>query len=56
VMNCCKNTADNGIWFPILNDCHNPLEKCIKDAGLVSPGAPGGRLGKRCDGDSCPDQ
>jgi hypothetical protein len=53
-MDCCKNTADDGIWFPGTNDCHNSAERCIKDAGLVYPGAPGGRLGKRCD--SCSDQ
>jgi len=32
--NCCRGKANNGIWFPGLNDCHNPLDKCLEDAGI----------------------
>jgi len=31
---CCRDKANKGVWFPGLNDCHNPLDKCLKDAGI----------------------
>ncbi len=52
IMKCCKNTADKGIWIPPINDCHEAVDDCIRDAGLINPGAPGGRIGKPCD--PCP--
>jgi len=34
---CCEDNANKGIWFPGINDCHNPLDDCLIDAG-VDPG------------------
>jgi RHS repeat-associated protein len=48
VMNCCKRTANNGMWVPGINDCHNAAEFCLRTSGLPSLAAPGGRLGQ-CD-------
>ena len=48
-MKCCRDTADKGVWFPPMNDCHEAINDCMKAAGLKNPGAPGGRLGKPCD-------
>ncbi|GFE81307.1 hypothetical protein GCM10011487_33070 [Steroidobacter agaridevorans] len=53
VMSCCKKNANNGLWFPGFNDCHNAANDCIKSAGLTSPGSPGGRLGAPCSGVGC---
>jgi len=44
IMRCCRETANNGIWFPPANDCHEAADDCIKGAGLKNPGAPGGRV------------
>jgi hypothetical protein len=49
VMKCCQKTADDGIWFPWLNDCHVAADDCLKSKGLKNPGAPGDRLGEPCD-------
>ncbi|MBI5894734.1 MAG: RHS domain-containing protein, partial [Desulfobacterales bacterium] len=49
IMKCCRETADKGIWFPPVNDCHEAVDDCLKNAGLTNPGAPGGRLGNACD-------
>jgi RHS repeat-associated protein len=49
IMKCCKDTADKGPWLPKLNDCHQALDYCLKEAKLDNPGAPGGRMGKPCD-------
>lgn len=55
VMKCCKEHANDGLWVPGINDCHNAANDCITKAGLASPGAPGGRFGSRtkcgCSGD-----
>lgn len=55
IMNCCKNNANNGIWFPWINDCHNTIKKCGSTGGGFPPPGPvpdppGGRLGdpNRC--------
>jgi len=53
VMSCCKKNANNGLWFPGINDCHNAANDCIESAGLKTPGAPGARLGERCRGPGC---
>lgn len=49
IMKCCKDTADNGLWFPVANDCHGAADDCIVGGGLKNPGAPGGRTGPPCD-------
>ncbi|OIO30994.1 MAG: hypothetical protein COS28_01985 [Nitrospirae bacterium CG02_land_8_20_14_3_00_44_33] len=49
IMRCCKETANKGIWFPPVNDCHEAADDCIKGAELKNPGVPGGRVGKPCD-------
>jgi RHS repeat-associated protein len=54
LMNCCKSTADGGLWFPEFNDCHNALDNCVQKVGrkrtpMTNPGAPGGRFGPPCD-------
>jgi RHS repeat-associated protein len=47
IMKCCNKTADQGMWFPGINDCHNSLDRCLKGEGIANPGAPGGRMGCR---------
>ncbi len=42
VIKCCKDIVDKGIWFPHLNDCREALDDCLRDAGLINPGAPSG--------------
>ena len=32
-MKCCREKANNGIWVPG-HDCHNPVDKCLKEAGI----------------------
>jgi RHS repeat-associated protein len=54
LMNCCKTTADGGLWVPEFNDCHNALDNCVQKVGqkrssMSNPGAPGGRYGPPCD-------
>ena len=44
IMNCCRKNANNWLWFPRVNDCHNAANDCIEEAGLRNPGAPGGRF------------
>ncbi len=48
LMDCCKHRGGDGAYVPGTHDCHTSLENCMKEAGLPSPGAPGGRLGPRC--------
>lgn len=43
IFSCCKRTANTG-WWPKY-DCQDLANDCISKAGLVSPGAPGGRFG-----------
>jgi RHS repeat-associated protein len=45
VMDYMRRNANNGIWSPFLNDCHNAVNDALGNAGLTNPGAPGGRLG-----------
>jgi hypothetical protein len=37
VMGCCRKTANNGIFFPWINDCHNSVNDCLGNNGLKSP-------------------
>jgi len=41
-INCCRdpNKSNNGIWFPGLNDCHNPLDDCLNEAGIAPEDIP----------------
>jgi len=45
MMKCCKKTADNGIWTPVINDCHEAVDFCSSYYRFKNPGAPGGRVG-----------
>jgi RHS repeat-associated protein len=54
LLSCCKKTADKGIWFPPVNDCHEAVGDCLKESGIKNPGAPGGRVGSPCD-KKCPE-
>jgi hypothetical protein len=47
VMNQCKEHADDGIWVPYINDCHNAARESVESNGLSYPGSPGGRIGDR---------
>jgi len=48
-MKFCRDTANKGLWFPGVNDCHEAADDCITGQGLTNPGAPGGRAGEPCD-------
>lgn len=37
VMNCCDKNANNGLWFPLFNDCHNAVDDCLEKNGLKPP-------------------
>ena len=36
LMNECKEHANDGIWFPFLNDCHHSLKRALDRCGLCS--------------------
>jgi RHS repeat-associated protein len=36
VMNCCRSTANNGLWFPG-HDCHSASARCLESNGLTPP-------------------
>lgn len=40
-----RENANNGVWFPFVNDCHNAINDALSNSGLENPGAPGGRFG-----------
>jgi hypothetical protein len=48
IMKCCMDTAGSGYLIPYLDDCHQDANYCIRRAGLINPGVPGGRIGKPC--------
>jgi RHS repeat-associated protein len=56
VMKCCNRDANNGVWTPGINDCHNAANDCIEESGLKTPGAPGGRVGQKCDSNGCDEE
>jgi hypothetical protein len=39
-MNWCKKHMNDGIWFPGINDCHNKVEKALKECCLSDEGVP----------------
>ena len=41
--------ADNGIFLPGVNDCHNSVVDAVKSVGLSYEGSPGGRFGEPSD-------
>lgn len=47
ILNHCRNNANNGVWVPGINDCHNAAQESVEESDLKYPGAPGGRFGKR---------
>ena len=47
ILNHCKKNANNGVWIPGINDCHNAAQDSVEESGLKYPGAPGGRFGDR---------
>ena len=46
MMNFMRENADNGMWFPCINDCHNAVKDAVGSQNLAYPGAPGGRVGR----------
>jgi hypothetical protein len=52
LMKYCRDHANDGMWFPGVNDCHNATEETVESNGLEYPEAPGGRLGSPYDEDS----
>ena len=49
IMGCCMRSANEGPWIIGIHDCHNAANRCIEEAGLTNPGAPGDRFGNPCD-------
>jgi len=49
VIDWMKENANKGIWVPLINDCHNKVDKALKHANLENPGVPGGRFGPPTD-------
>jgi RHS repeat-associated protein len=45
IMDFLRENADNGIWVPFINDCHNAVQDAVEASGRQYPGAPGGRFG-----------
>jgi RHS repeat-associated protein len=45
IMRCCETTANSGMWFPWVNDCHNAAHSCLANVGLGDTVIPGGRGG-----------
>jgi uncharacterized protein RhaS with RHS repeats len=37
---CCRYKSNKGAWFPGINDCHNPLDNCLGEAGIPSGDIP----------------
>jgi len=37
VMRCMKEHANDGIWFPWINDCHNSAVDCLAASNLSFP-------------------
>lgn len=46
MMEYLKKNADNGLWVPFINDCHDAVEDAVESSGFEYPGAPGGRFGE----------
>lgn len=46
LLDLMEKTQNSGMWFPGLNDCHNAVDRVLRDSGVPNPGAPGGRLGR----------
>ena len=40
VMACCEKNANNGVWTPGVNDCHNTVDDCLGSNGLKAPPHP----------------
>jgi hypothetical protein len=45
IMDFMRENQNNGIWFPVVNDCHTAIKDAVENSGLKYPGAPGGRIG-----------
>jgi RHS repeat-associated protein len=53
LLSCCWNEAmDEHSYIPLIYDCINFAEDCVKRKGFKWPSAPGGRFGPPCD--KCP--
>ena len=37
IMDNCRQHANDGMWVPGINDCHNRADKCLKDSGYTPP-------------------
>ncbi len=43
LMMCCQAAANDGLWIPYDNDCHNAVDDCLAKWGLEQPPLPLGR-------------
>ncbi len=46
IMDFMRQNQNNGMWIPLVNDCHNAVQDAVENTGLEYPGAPGGRFGE----------
>lgn len=44
IMNYCQANANNGLWVPGINDCHNAAADSVESSGSTYPGTPNGRF------------
>ncbi len=44
IMGFMRENQNNGVWFPLINDCHNAVQDAVEASGLKYPGAIVGRL------------
>jgi len=46
---CCQQKANPLTYFPIINDCQNITDDCIREIGMAPPQTPGTGRWMRCD-------
>jgi uncharacterized protein RhaS with RHS repeats len=44
VMDFLREHRNDGPWIPGVHDCHNALDRALRNSGLKNPGAPFGRI------------
>jgi RHS repeat-associated protein len=40
IMNCCKNSINNGLFVPCVHDCHSAVNRCLQQNGYNPPNNP----------------
>jgi RHS repeat-associated protein len=53
IMSCCKEKGKEA-FVPTISDCQERQRDCVQEAGLISPGTPGGYFGPPCNTCSYP--